>query len=717
MQSKPPPKSCLQHLPFEIAVKITWILSKKDARQCMLVCKSWYMAALPVFYRNVFITHQKLDKLGKELIKAASTQNWHPDVERHGSLIKAIGIEDQDLSEFDSKVFLDLLLCHTPNLETLDLSYCLNLETYLRALKKPTARANIPLFGKLKFYFPYKFDCPASYTPGYWGFEGDYLMCCYNFRRSLKYLEIHNSSSKVICGNVAYSTLGFLCQFPQLTHLTLTANEAKYFINDVVPPYNESAWMENVLTHCKNLESLELLHYNGPRTSIFGSSTYHAIRVRSGLERMGEDHHHYREFLQRQNLIMEYVEEYDMLMPYSQQVKEAINSIAYVDKQPELRFPKLKKLTFVSSQLSMDEITYLSNNISVKHLRKLTLAVSRLSPIEWFTLVGFSNAFNFAHYLSQASNLNFKFAEPIPDCRNSRFRERPPTQELWTRTLLWTFFNTIRGSRDLKYTIHLTVFATPIIINPMTRFKLNAAKKSIFLEQDITINSFLYSNYMLDSTSLNRPRQVPGPRQIFLPQVAKETRHLTIDLPPTSCLQEFYNALEMFTQLESLVLSASNESSTEESSRRSIVCTSSNSGRLTHITLRRINLTHIFQQFFPKFLPNTTNLDLVDCDFCDTFGWPSRTPTLDLRYLANLQRLTMTIQANTSSYNTVIVCVYYCLEKDPQKMRRRFKLQDLSRGNLVTEKTTMTLTVLLGDQLKNIKFLQSTYQPQDIILD
>lgn len=762
MQLTSPASNYIQRLPYEIVAKITRLLSKKDALQCMMACKSWYSVALPIFYESVFIHYELAIKLASQLETSSKYLRPHPKLDRHGKLIKSIRIEDKEtVPGFQAYIFLSDLLRYIPNIKTIDLSLCKDVRHYLFSLSQRHTSDFAPSLGNIKFFSPYDFNSAKDFSPGPWELGNHYFNACLNFMDSITHLELHDIHSKIyfavkeddsaveddsdIEDDSAVeddSPLEFIGYFPQLTHLTVSANEAKYIPSDGESPFEEKVVLEYVLQNCANLQSLNLLHYHSVRTEgdYGGTRTMDESRMVSSdpWENLMIGRQQQREAAaQRQNSILRTSQQTNVLWPYILKVKETLDSlytgsVDYRHRSKRVFYPKLKQLTYVSSELSLNEVQFISHHLSTTHLQDLTLVVNRLCALEWFNEVGFENAFRFAHYLSQVNNLQFKFAENGLDrsMNTSPMDYSTPIQEMWTRTLFWKFIDTIRSSsRDIKYSIRLDVSPETILFHPKTRLTVNRARKSIRLEQAITMHTFLYSDFAskLLIGNLNVTEVPPPPEHAFLPEVAQETRYLEIYVPPSDCLRELRFALKTFTQLRQLIIRAECGSLllSPESRRRSIQChrrAYTVSPGHTEASLTNIHLTQEFQQGLTESLPHLESLDLVDCDFLDAHGFISKKCTLDLRRLSNLQNLRLTIQTNTSSYNKVLVRVKYYLEDCPGIYdMKEYWVQDIlmNKPSSPTQKVderTMILNIKVSDKLRTVTFMESTFHPPDAIL-
>lgn len=739
-----PAKNYIQRLPYEIVEKITQLLSKKDAFQCMLVCKSWHSAALPVFYKTVSIDYEQLIELGPQLIALSKSLRSHPKLARHGKLIKSIRIEDKDtIPDFQAYTFLAQLLWHTRNVNTIDLSLCKDIRQYLFCLTQMATRNFVKSLGHIKFFSPYNFYSGEDFSPGHWNLGHLYLNACYNFMDSLTHLELHDIHSKIYFGAVDRSPLEFLDYFPQLTHLTLSSNEAKYLHSDSEPPLEEECILQYVLENCENLQSFNLLHYHSPRSNgnYGGTSTYDESRMVSSdpwENLMIGRYQQQGKAIERQNGILRISEQMEALLPYILRIQETLDSLVTgsIDyrhhNNKQVLFPKLKQLTYVSSEFCLEEVQFISESLSTKHhLKNVTLVVNRLCALEWFNQIGLENAFRFAHYLGPVNHLQFKFSEKRLDSHTRLpfplLEACSPVQEMWTRTLLWKFIDTIKGasrSDDLKYSIFLDVSPKPLLFYPKTRFTVNKANKSIHLEQTITMNSFLYSDFV---SNLNNPSrivaEIPPPDHVFLPEVAQETRILKIRLPPSDCLREFQCALKNFTQLYQLIILSETKPS-PYISKCSIECHKiyTKSPGHTQATLTHIYLTPAFQQVLVESLPYLECLTLIDCDFFDSKGFISRHCLLDLRHLSNLQNLRIAIQTNTSSYNKVHVRVEYYVDQGAQHYDTRgYWVQDIlmnkpSPPTQEVDYKTMTIIIRVCDKLQSVTFMKSSYHPPQAIL-
>ncbi|KAI7871976.1 uncharacterized protein EV154DRAFT_529388 [Mucor mucedo] len=203
----------------EILRHIISYLDDADFGNVLFVCRDWYKASLSAYFRKAFISEETVDVY----------QPW-----THAEFTQELKMTTphRDCTNFLVEQDFLHMLSRFPRLKKLDLSSSRNYKKYMQVLAE---RVDANLY--LQFIEEIKAVPDNMYLHLY------YFAACYNFRHSLRTLELY-AIDYATKSDGPKSFTYYLPHFTQLTNLTVTNR----YLSDIT--------LFDILLHCDNLTSL-----------------------------------------------------------------------------------------------------------------------------------------------------------------------------------------------------------------------------------------------------------------------------------------------------------------------------------------------------------------------------------------------------------------------------------------------------------------------------
>ncbi|KAI8980928.1 hypothetical protein BDB01DRAFT_796143 [Pilobolus umbonatus] len=225
----------MNSLPVEIRDQIYVYFTRAELFSCMMVCKSWFVIFMSLFYKEVNIkTMDKLEKLHTALMLYPSciqavSHIIHLDL---SSLIEEKPIGIQKLSK---------ILSSCPQLEILSMPSRQLWLKHMLANEMPKMASLIEI------------DWPKFYSD----YQPLMMECCAKYRSTIEHitLNMHDTARKsgkrgyfYQSTNCTIDVLQFICSFTQLTHLDIKENRSMYTTENL---------FDEIIHLCPNLNTLQ----------------------------------------------------------------------------------------------------------------------------------------------------------------------------------------------------------------------------------------------------------------------------------------------------------------------------------------------------------------------------------------------------------------------------------------------------------------------------
>ncbi|KAI7894820.1 uncharacterized protein EV154DRAFT_497131 [Mucor mucedo] len=222
----------IHDLPFEVITKVFFYLAPFHLPlEYALVCKSWTVPALQMFYKKLDLNDLRCSHVNRYL-KLNKTER--KKYFKYGNFVQEFKLlcNDYPPEEFKEEDFITLLE-YFPNIKTLDMCSDENSTKYFQYLLRTKSSKCLNQIQKLKF--------PQNVSPEILQM---YPALRYKYRATIGSMSIEYQDMSCIGAEKFDKTLDYLKQFPSLKNLTITGN------------YNSKVTIFEIQKSCPNLTSL-----------------------------------------------------------------------------------------------------------------------------------------------------------------------------------------------------------------------------------------------------------------------------------------------------------------------------------------------------------------------------------------------------------------------------------------------------------------------------
>ncbi|KAI7896291.1 uncharacterized protein EV154DRAFT_492942 [Mucor mucedo] len=218
----------IQIAPTELLHEVFLHLPKSSLLQCALVCQSWYLPALQLFYEHVELS-EKTKKVWLHRVQAPTA------IPSIGMFVRKLTVNlafSTTLSQVD---FLKVI-SYLPFLKTVDLNasgYKLHYLSYLNK-RDPGCVTYLEDIETGDLFTNYQIQ--------------QHFLCAYSFRHSLKKITLRHPANMYLIGGQNGTAVSFLGEFANLTHINI--------IDEVHLGETEMEVFMNSIQSCSKLVSL-----------------------------------------------------------------------------------------------------------------------------------------------------------------------------------------------------------------------------------------------------------------------------------------------------------------------------------------------------------------------------------------------------------------------------------------------------------------------------
>lgn len=410
--------SLFDPLPPSVFQDILDFVSKKDAYNCIYVCKLFQQYALVAYYREIILDKDRLEDMTCLQNRGIARSYLY----QHGALVKKVTIRDDKHANIAPGRIIRDLARVLPNLKVIDISsssYCKEFLYYGLNIETPTKNLNLE-----QLIVP-QIKCIPVHDEAQKVTEIPFLYnsACNKFRQTLKHLVIRDIESQYWFNKKDMSYSRYITQFPNLTHLTVWNNFAfKAFNGD------DTTVLSVILKACPFLVSIEL------RNSFAFEGTCDA-NSQELLTLNKEVHRHEVSRLNEQRL------RYDI----TPAAGPAAPPSFIVNSGTAAYNTQMKRVLLVLPTINVVEMDYLMTFIPSSQLQKFELRLTRDTIDDWIERDTIT-AFAFAQYLCVIPSLIFEVSNLSIDVNVKSLGSNQPQKN----KLLRNFVHTLLNNRLLK---------------------------------------------------------------------------------------------------------------------------------------------------------------------------------------------------------------------------------------------------------------------------
>lgn len=191
----------IQIAPTELLHEVFLHLPKDSLLQCALVCQSWYLPALQLFYEHVELS-EKTKKVWLHRVQAPTA------IHSIGMFVRKLTVNLAFSTTLSQEEFLEVI-SYLPFLKTIDLNasgYKLHYLSYLNK-RDPGCVTYLEDIETGDLFTNYQIQ--------------QHFLCAYSFRHSLKKITLRNPANVYLIDGQNNTAMSFLEDFNNLTHINI----------------------------------------------------------------------------------------------------------------------------------------------------------------------------------------------------------------------------------------------------------------------------------------------------------------------------------------------------------------------------------------------------------------------------------------------------------------------------------------------------------------